>query len=54
MFFCLYYSFTIYESKEKFRTDFCYFLAIKNIVAASLFILFHETILLSNSRDFLP
>ena len=29
-----YYSVTVNESKETFKIDFCYFLAIKNIVAA--------------------
>ena len=32
---CLYYSVTINESKEKFRTVFCCFSDIKDIVAAS-------------------
>ena len=33
MSYCLYYSATINESKEKFRIAFCCFLVIKNIVA---------------------
>ena len=35
MFIYLYYYIAINESKEKFRKDFCCFLAIKNIVAPS-------------------
>ena len=35
MFYCLYYSVTINEYKEKFKTVFCYFSAIENLAAPS-------------------